>query len=113
VGGNNEASLRELLARLIGSAKAFVEAEVALVRGTVRAWAGAAKMIAAFTVIAFALVNAALVVLLVALGMALATWLGMAGGLAVAALIALLVAGLLGRIAVLRLKALARASRGK
>lgn len=113
MGGNNEASLRELLVRLIGSAKAFVEAEVALVRDTVRAWAGAAKMIAALAVMAFALVNAALVVMLVALGMALAKWLGMAGGLALAALIALLVAGLLGRLAVLRLKMLASALRGK
>ncbi len=113
MGGNNEASLRELLARLIDSGKAFIEAEIALVRGAVRAWAGAAKIIAALTLVAFALVNAALVVLLVALGMALAKWLGMAGGLAVAALIALLVAGLLGRMAVLRLKSLVRLSKVK
>jgi high-affinity K+ transport system ATPase subunit B len=113
VGGSNEASLRDLIARLIQSGKAFVEAEIALVLGAVRAWAGAAMIIAALALVAFILVNAAIVVLLAALGMALATWLGMAGGLAVAALIALLVAGLLCWIAFLRVKALVRLSKVK
>lgn len=104
--GTDEASLRELVARLIDSTKAFVQAEVALVRRTFTVWAGAAKAAAILFVIALILVNAAVIVLLAALGMALATWLGTAGGLAVAALIGLAAAGLLGWIGARRIMAM-------
>ncbi len=100
--GNNEASLRELIARLVDSAKAFAQAEIALVRKTVSAWAGAAAIGAALTVTALLLVGAAIVVLVAALGMTLAMWIGVPGGLAVAGLIALASAGLLAWLAVRR-----------
>lgn len=95
MGGSREASLRELLARLIDSSKAFVQAELALVRKTMAAWAGAIKIGAALITLAIVLVNAAVIVLIAALGMALAGWLGMVGGLAAAGAIALLSAGVL------------------
>ncbi|WP_293972675.1 phage holin family protein [Sphingomonas sp.] len=102
MGASHEASLRELLARLIEAGRAFAQAEIALVRKTVAAWAGAAKIGAALIIVALILANAAVIVLVAALGMALARWIGPAGGLAVAALIALIVAGLLGWLAAKR-----------
>jgi hypothetical protein len=104
VGDPGELSLRDLIARLIDSAKAYVRAEVALVKKTVEVRLDQAKPAAAFGIGAVMLVQAALVVLLMALGMGLATWLGTAGGLAVAALIGLLIAGLLVWLAIGRFK---------
>lgn len=95
VGDQEELSLRDLIARLIDSAKAYLRAEVALVRKTVEVRLDQAKPAAAFAIGAVMLVQAALVILLAALGMGLATWLGPAGGLAVAGLVGLLIAGLL------------------
>lgn len=88
-------SLRDLIARLIDSAKAYVRAEIALVKKTVEVRLDQVKPAAAFVIGAIMLTQATLVILLAALGMALATWLGTAGGLAVAGLIGLLIAGLL------------------
>jgi protein-S-isoprenylcysteine O-methyltransferase Ste14 len=88
-------SLRDLIARLIDSGKAYLRAEVTLVRKTVEVRLEQAKPAAAFAIGAVLLVQAALVVLLAALGLALGTWLGPAGGLAVAGLFALALAGLL------------------
>ena len=94
-GDQGDLSLRDLIARLIDSAKAYLRAEVALIKKTVEVRLGQAKPAAAFAIGAILLVQAAVVILLAALGMALATWLGAAGGLAAAGLIALSVAGLL------------------
>jgi asparagine N-glycosylation enzyme membrane subunit Stt3 len=102
VGDHGELSLRDLIARLIDSAKAYVRAEVALVKKTVEVRLDQAKPAAAFAIGAVMLVQAALVILLAALGMGLATWLGTAGGLAAAGLIGLLIAGLLIRLAISR-----------
>lgn len=103
-----EESLRELVARLIDSGKAYAQAEVALVKTTVSVRAAQAKPAAIFGVIAILLVQAALTVLVAALGMALAQWLTPAGGLAAGAVIALLIAGLLGWMAARRLSGSAK-----
>jgi uncharacterized membrane protein len=99
VRGTPEASFRELLSRLIDSAKAFAQAEVALVKKTAAAWAGAAAIGAGLVLVALILVIAAVIVLVAALGMTLAIWVGTPGGLAIAAVIALVLAGLLGWLA--------------
>lgn len=88
-------TLRDLIARLIDSGKAYARAEVALIRQTVVTRIGQIKPAIALVVPAIFLVQAALTVLLVALGFGLARWLGPAGGMAVAAMIGLVVAGLL------------------
>ena len=100
--------MRDLAARLIESGKAWAQAEITLVRMTALRWAEAAKIGAVLVVLALILVNAAVIVLVAALGMALAAWLGTAGGLAVAAILALLLAGLLGWLAVRRFMRAAR-----
>lgn len=106
--GNEEPSIRALVARLIEAGKAFVEAEIALVKTTIAAWAGAAKIGAALLIVALLLALAGLIVLVAALGMALAIWIGPAAGLAIAALIALLLAGLLAWAGVKRFIALVK-----
>ena len=96
-------SLRELIARLIDNAKAYCKAEVDLVRTTVKVKLVEARFAAIFVVLALFLINAAVIVLVAALGMALARWLGPAGGLAAGALIALAIAGVLVKLAVSQL----------
>jgi asparagine N-glycosylation enzyme membrane subunit Stt3 len=93
--GAQEESLRDLIARLIDNARVYARAEVAVIKKTIEVRLNQAKPAAVFAIGAVLLTQAALVVLIAALGMALATWLGTAGGLAVAAIIALAVAGLL------------------
>lgn len=88
-------SLRDLIARLIDSGKAYARAEVALVRQTFVTRIGQIKPAIALAVPAIFIVQAALTVLLVALGFVLARWLGPAGGMALAAVIGLGIAGLL------------------
>lgn len=102
VGEQGEYSLRDLIARLIDSAKAYLRAEVTLIKKTVEVRLDQAKPAAVFAIAAVMLVQAALIVLLAALGMGLAIWLGTAGGLAVAGLIGLLVSGLLVWLAISR-----------
>lgn len=92
---DHDESLRDLVARLIDSAKAYASAEVAVVKKTVTFRVDQAKPAAIFGVAALLIVQAALTVLIAALGVALARWIGVAGGLAVAAVLALMVAGLL------------------
>lgn len=106
--GTHEPSLGELVGRLIDSGKAFVQAEIAVVRRTFAIWSGAAKVSAVFMVAAMLLINAAVIVLVAAFGMALAKWLGVAGGLAAAAFVVLLIAGLLVWLAIRRLASVAK-----
>ena len=96
------ASLRELLARLIEDGKAWATAEIAVVKATATAWITPAKIAVPLVIGAVFLVQAALTVLVIALGAALAAWIGVAGGLAVAALIVLLIAGGMVGIAITR-----------
>ncbi len=96
------APLRELVARLIEDGKAWASAEIAVVKATATAWIAPAKIAVPLAIVALFLLQAALTVLVIAFGMALATWLGVAGGLAVAALIVLLIAAGLVGIAVTR-----------
>lgn len=88
-------SLRDLFARLIDNGKAYAQAEVTYYKRTALGWVDQAKFGVAFAVVALFILQAALTTLLVALGFFLATWLGPAGGLAVAAVIGIVVAGLL------------------
>jgi hypothetical protein len=109
--GDQGESLRDLIARLIDSAKAYAKAEIMLVKKTVKVIVSQAVPTAALAGAAFLLAQAALVVLVAALGVALATFLGLAGGLAVAGILALLLAGLLGWLALKRLMVLKNASK--
>jgi hypothetical protein len=97
------ASLRELVAQLIEDGKAWATAEIAVVKSTAAAWMAPAKIAVPLVMGAVLLVQAALTVLVAAVGMVLATWLGVAGGLAVGALLFLLIAGGLITIAVRRM----------
>lgn len=95
--------MRELIARLIDAVRAFAQAEIALVKATAAAWAGAAKVAGVFIAIALLLANAAIIVLLAAFGMTIAIWLGPAAGLAIAAVIGLVLAALFGWLAASRI----------
>jgi hypothetical protein len=93
-----EESLRDLLGRVIDNLKAYLRAEVALVRATASDKAGKAIPALGLFAVALLLLQATLTVALVALGASLALWLGWPGGLALAAVIGLLATGLLGWI---------------
>lgn len=97
-------TLGELVTRLSEDAKAYAKAEVAVVKRSVLARVAAIKPSAIYIVLAILLVQAALTVLTAALGMVLAIWLGPPGGLAAGAVIVLAVAGLLVRLAVVKLR---------
>ncbi|WP_116090161.1 phage holin family protein [Sphingomonas crusticola] len=101
-------SLRELAARVIDNGKAYVRAEVTLAKTTVTTKAAQAGPAAGLIVVAIVLVQAAATILAASLGLLLARWLGLAGGFAVAALVVLLVAGLLGWTAVKRIKGIVK-----
>ena len=101
--GENGETLRELVTRLIESAKDYARAEIAVAKQTALEWVNRARTAIIAIVIAIVLLLAALTVLVAALGVALAHWIGMAGGLAVAALLAIGTAGLLGWFAATRL----------
>ncbi|WP_420137039.1 phage holin family protein [Sphingomonas sp.] len=106
--GEEPVPLRELAARLIDNGKAYLRAEVNLVKTTVSTKAGQAGPALAMIVVAILLVQAALTVLVAALGLLLARWLGLAGGFAVAAVAVLAIAGLLSWIAINRIKGMAK-----
>ena len=94
-GGDNGETLRDLIVRLIESAREYLRAEILVAKQTAIEWVERARPAIIFIAIAFLLALAASIVLLASLGMALAHWIGVAGGLAVASLLALGVAGLL------------------
>jgi hypothetical protein len=102
-GGESGETLRELVVRLIDGAKEYLRAEILLARQTAIEWAARARPAIAAIVVAILLLQAALTVLIAALGLALAHWIGMAGGFALAALLAIGAAGLLGWFALSRL----------
>ena len=97
-------SLRELAARVIDNGKAYLRAELTLIRATVATKAKQAGPAAVLIVVAILIVQAAITVLAASLGLLLARWLGLPGGFAVAALLVLIVAGLLVWIAARRIK---------
>ncbi len=96
-------SLRDLATRVIDDGKAYLQAEVNVVKQTVSTKVGQIGPAAALLVGALLLVQAALTVLTAALGLLLAQWLGSAGGFAAAALIGLVLAGLLAWMAIRRI----------
>lgn len=100
--------LRDLFARAIDQTKVYFQAEVAVVKRTALSWANVAKYGLVFGVVAIFLLQAALTTLFVAIGFALAPLIGTAGGLAVSALLGLLLAGLFGWLAARRFAAGAR-----
>lgn len=101
-------SLRELVGRVIDNAKAYVKAEVTLAKQTATTKAGQAGPAVVMVVVAVLLLQAAITVLAAALGLLLARWLGPAGGLAVAALLVVVIAGLLVWFAASRFKRIAK-----
>ena len=105
MGGETD-SIGALVTRLIANGKAFARAEIALAKCTALHWFDRAKIALVLLVVALVLVLSAVTVLLAALGMALAIWLGVAGGLAAGGVIGLAVAGILTVIAVRRLSGL-------
>jgi len=96
------ASLAGLVARLVEEGKAYAIAELAVAKATVHAWLKVAAIAVPLVVVALFLLQAALVALVAAGGLALARWLGVAGGLAASAVLTLIVAGLLVGLAVSR-----------
>lgn len=104
--GSHEQTLRELVAHVVDDGKSYAKAEIHLWREIVLAKVGIIRPAAIALVVALLFVQAALTVLAAALGMALATWLGVAGGLAAGAVIVVLIAGILAAYAVNRLKRL-------
>lgn len=106
--GDHEEPLRDLLLRLIEAARAYVRAELELWRRIALAKLGAAGLGIALAVAALFLIQAALTVLVAALGLLLSRWLGTAGGLAGGALLTVVIAALLGRIAIAKLAALGK-----
>ena len=100
MGDDRAGSIGTLLLRLIENAKAFVRAEIALAKATAFDWVAQAKIALMFLTVAAVLALAGLIVLLAALGMALAPLLGVAGGLAAAALLGLMSAAILVLLAV-------------
>lgn len=102
--GRDEEPLREMISRVVDDGKNYVRAEAALAKATVTARVAAVRPAAILLFVVLLLVQAALTVAVAALGMGLAVWLGAAGGLAVAALLVLLLAGVLAMSAVKILK---------
>jgi len=102
-GGENGETLRDLVVRLIDSAKDYLRAEMTVAKRTALEWAARAKPAIVFVIIAILLLQAGLTVLLAALGLTLAHWIGTAGGMAVAGVLALALAGLLAWLAVSRI----------
>lgn len=101
-GGIKGESVRELIARLIDETKAYAKAEIAVVKATALSYIAPVKIAAPLIIGAILLLQAALTVLIAAIGMALATWLGVAGGLAVSAILFLIIAGVCVAFAVSR-----------
>ena len=99
-----EQPIGTLVTQLIEDGKAYVRSEVTLAKTTVTSKVGAVVPSAAFGFGALLIVQASLTVLVAALGMTIAVWVGPAGGLAIGGAIGLLLAGLLGWIAAARLK---------
>ena len=98
-------SLRELIAQLIDAGKAYARAEIAYVKQVATTRATAAAMGVGFAIGALLFVQASLTVLVAALGLWIARWVGPAGGLAIGAVVGLLVAALLGWIGMRRILA--------
>ena len=95
-GDDQELTLRDLIARLIDSGKAYARAELLVLRKSAKLRLVEARWAAMFGTGALILALAGAIVLVAALGLLLARWIGPAGGMAVAGLLALVVAGLLG-----------------
>jgi len=88
-------SVGPLFSRLIDDGRTYVQAELDVVRATARARIGSARNAVIVGVAAIFVAQAGLTVLFMALGSALAHFLGVWGGQLVAALIALGLAGLM------------------
>lgn len=99
-----EDSLKHIVYRVIDDGKDYARAEINVVKQIALSKVDAIRPAAIMLVVAVFLLQAALTVLTAALGMALATWLGTAGGLAVGAVIVLVVVGILALAAINRLK---------
>lgn len=97
---DDEPPLRDLFAHTVEAGKSYARAELTYAKRLVAVRAKAAAIGGGLVVAALLFVQAALTVLLAALGWWIGLWLGPAAGLAIAAVIGLVVAGLLGLIGV-------------
>lgn len=101
----NAESLRHVVGRVIEDGKDYARAEVEVAKQVALAKVAVLRPVAIILVAVLFLAQAALTVLVAALGLWLARWLGPAGGLAVAAAAVLLLCAILAAGAVNRLKA--------
>lgn len=99
-------SLAELFARLIDDAEHFVRAEIRLYRAHFLARLTDAKLILILVGGALLLAQAALIALLIGLIMTLAHPLGPLGATAIVVLLALAMAGVMARVAIVKIKAM-------
>ena len=97
-------SIGALFSRLIDRAGDFIRAEIAFYKEAVARKLNQAKLSVVLGIVAVMIVQASLTVLLVALGLGVAHWIGLAGGVAVAGLLGLAAAGLCVYLAILRIK---------
>jgi hypothetical protein len=103
-GDPGQESLRDLASGVLDDGKAYVRAELALVKQTALAKVQQAITPAILFVVAIFLLQAAITILAAALGYLLAIWLGLPGGFAVAALLVILLAGGLALLGARRIK---------
>ena len=104
-------TIGSLVARLIEDAKQFVHAEIDYYRLLLIERIAGLRTAAVLVVVAVFLLQASLTTLLIGIGLAIAhlfARIGLAGGVVIAAVIGLLVSGLLVRIAIGRIAASAR-----
>ena len=94
-----------LVTRAIEDGKAYARAEIDFYKHMALVRVAGLKVAAIFAVVAIFLVQSSLTTLLIGVGLALASWLGVAGGVLAAAVLGFVISGLLLWLAVRRLSA--------
>ena len=97
-------SIKDLVRQLTIDGRAYASAELGVYKQKALAWVPPVRSAAIMLAVALFLVQAALTTLLIFIGFWLAVWLGPLGGGIAATAIALLLAGLLAKTAIGRLK---------
>ncbi len=97
-------SIGSLFGRLLVDGKACARAEVDIYRQKALSWVPPIRAAAILLVVALFLAQAAITTLLVGFGVWLGRWVGPFGGGAIAALVGLMIAGLLTRAALSKLR---------
>ena len=94
-----------LIGRLVADGRAYATAEIDIYRQKALSWVPPVRTAAILVVVALFLAQAAITTLLVFVGFWLALWLGPLGGGIASAVIALIVAGILVKVAIGKLTA--------